>query len=262
MTNSIQKSLSYLAVIPAGGIGSRFSQMAQNNQQNPSDIKPLPKQLRQIMGKTILEHSVANFIADDGCQSIVIVAVDSHFEQIKQLFRFEQKVQVVHGGKTRAESVFFGLKHLNEQFSSANWVMVHDAARPNLRLQDIEKLKKAVLKEVKQPSEVPFGAILATASQETIKQARIIEHNVVIDKTLNREIVWQAKTPQLFQLGHLELALQQVLELPEELGNITDEASAMERFGAKVFLVEGRNDNVKMTQQSDWQLLEFALKQK
>jgi len=254
--------LNYVVVIPAGGIGSRFSATAQANQQNSDDIKPLPKQLRQLSGKTVLEHAVSSFISDEDCQAIVIAALESHHAQIELIFKFESKVSVVLGGASRAESVQAGLNALAEEYTDLDWVMVHDAARPNLRLQDIDNLKECISEHVKVKSDVPFGAILATASQETVKLARLIEHNAIIHKTLDRSMVWQAKTPQAFRLGDLKLALNKVMEFGEAVRNVTDEAAAMERLGAQVHLVEGRNDNIKLTQQTDWHLLEYALKQK
>ncbi len=258
MTND----LAYAAVVPAGGTGARFSATAQSGQQNTDDIQPLPKQLRQLAGKTVLEHAVTAFLQDDDCQQIVIAALDSHREQIEQLFKFEQKISVVEGGASRAESVLAGLNFLADTCSDSDWVMVHDAARPNLRAQDIEKLKELIQIQTPHCANLAFGAILATASQETVKQARLIQHNALIHKTLDRAMVWQAKTPQMFRLAELQAALQQVMDLGKSVLDITDEAAAMERVGAQVFLVEGRSDNIKLTHQSDWHLLEFVLKQK
>jgi 2-C-methyl-D-erythritol 4-phosphate cytidylyltransferase len=149
------------------------------------------------------------------------------------------------GGGERADSVLAALRSLPEDVGDP-LVLVHDAARPNLRGPDIERLIDAAF-------ECDDGALLAAPVRDTLKRGGM---DARIDATQPREGLWRALTPQAFRRAALASALEQA----RAAGVIvTDEAMAMERVGARPRLVEGREDNLKVTTPADLALLEFLL---
>ncbi len=234
MSKASKESYPYSVVIPAGGSGQRM-------QDNTTDPKTsVSKQFQLILGKSVLEHAVSEFLADQDCQFIYIAVTDAEVNRIRDLFN-DSRVHIIRGGKTRMQSVLAGLNVLKSHVDSEAWVMVHDAARANLYASDLEKLKKSVYPEA-------YGGILATPSKDTLK---LVEENCV-STTLPREKVWHALTPQMFRIGKLYSAMNQaVLEGIE----LSDESSALEFIGAKVVLVAGRSDNIKLTYPEDLQIM-------
>lgn len=216
------------ALIPAAGIGSRMK-------------AELPKQYLEIDGKTILEHSLSKFLEHPSIDKVVVALNpnDNHWPKLK--IAKHPKIIAVEGGETRAESVLNGLKAIQQQQGQNDWVMVHDAARPCLDAGSIDALIQAG-KDSKQ------GVILAIPSVDTIKLANA---NQTIDKTLSREQIWLAQTPQYFPVEALTIAIETGLQkaLP-----ITDEASAIEAQGQHPALVIGTRKNIKVTDPEDMML--------
>ncbi|NNM13671.1 MAG: NTP transferase domain-containing protein, partial [Gammaproteobacteria bacterium] len=197
----------YAVVIPAGGSGQRMT--GSSDASNTT----LPKQFTRLAGRMVIEHAMHEFLNDKSCVQIVIPVAEHLKTEISKMLEHE-KVDVVTGGETRVHSVLAGLLHLKQSFSDTEWVMVHDAARPNLYFSDIQALINAVSKHSQ-------GAILACPSRNTLK---LVNAGKSI-KTLPRQDIWQALTPQVFNLGELCNALQHVIH-----NNIaiSDEAAAME----------------------------------
>jgi 2-C-methyl-D-erythritol 4-phosphate cytidylyltransferase len=143
------------------------------------------------------------------------------------------------GGKERADSVLNGLIKLSEcGASDTDWVLVHDAARPNIALEDIDRL----LIEL---AEDEVGGLLAIPVKDTLKR---VDRYGRVEVTVDRSVIWQAYTPQMFRLGHLRQALSEALAAG---AMVTDEASAMEWAGYRPRVVEGRSDNIKITRPED-----------
>ncbi|MBS9783477.1 MAG: 2-C-methyl-D-erythritol 4-phosphate cytidylyltransferase [Pasteurella sp.] len=218
-----------IAIIPASGVGSRMN-------------ATLPKQYMKLQGKTILEHSLALFLQHEKIQKVIIaVSQADEFYQDLAILKSD-KIQIVYGGETRADSVFNALKEVSDEA----WVLVHDAARPCLKRSDLDKIL--------QISDLN-GAILATPVVDTMKRANAQSQIV---KTEDRSTLWRALTPQFFNAGLLKKALISAFQNNE---TITDEASAMELLGYEPQLVEGRSDNLKITRPEDLALAEFYLAQ-
>jgi 2-C-methyl-D-erythritol 2,4-cyclodiphosphate synthase len=135
---------------------------------------------------------------------------------------------------------------IDQQISLTDWVLVHDAARPGVRKKDVQNLISAVMQD---PSSC--GGILALPVADTLKQSNGEEP--IIKKTVSREYLWQAQTPQMFQLGQLKTAIEQARIKGTE---ITDEASAMEAMGFSPLLIKGSLDNFKITYQEDLATME------
>jgi 2-C-methyl-D-erythritol 4-phosphate cytidylyltransferase len=176
--------------------------------------------------------------------AVAISASDIYWESVA--LNTKKTVVVAQGGQERCLSVINALNALNNIAAADDWVLVHDAARPCVRLHDIDKL----IHELK---DHPVGGILAVPAHDTLKRggkaAEIIE-------TVDRRDLWQAQTPQMFRLQALRKALQQAIE---DGFLVTDEASAMEHLGLKPKLVEGHADNIKVTRPEDLPLAEFYL---
>jgi len=150
------------------------------------------------------------------------------------------------GGDNRAASVLAALQALPESVRGDDFVLVHDAARPNLALSDLEQLLERGRAD-------PVGAILAAPVRDTLKRAG---DDGGIDRTEPRQRLWRALTPQLFRRLQLTRALQAAAEAGVE---VTDEAMALERQGLRPLLVEGREDNFKVTTPADLARFEFEL---
>lgn len=223
---------SVVAVVPAAGVGSRMQ-------------ADRPKQYLYIDGKTVLEHTVERLLSFPNIKQVV-VAIAEHDPYFPQLsLATHPNVVRVSGGSERAESVLAALTYIEQQQSS-EWVMVHDAARPCVTLHDLNQLLNTALQH-------DVGAILATPVRDTMKRA---DEQQNIAHTVERQALWHALTPQMFRAEPLTKALRSALE---QNITITDEASAMEWRGEAPALVQGRADNIKITQPEDLALAEFYL---
>jgi 2-C-methyl-D-erythritol 4-phosphate cytidylyltransferase len=158
-------------------------------------------------------------------------------------------VRTTTGGEQRADSVLAGLACLDGRAADSDWVLVHDAARPCLCADDLQRLISAV-----RGSDI--GGILAEPVVDTVKRASA---DGLVEATLDRDRLWRAQTPQMFRLGELRSALQRALAAGEA---ITDEASAMEHAGFPVQLVRGSPANLKVTVAEDLALAAWYLQQR
>lgn len=220
-------------VVPAAGRGARFG----------GDV---PKQYLEVAGEPLIAHTLRALFAHPGVKGAVVVLAPDDARWQGYSDGSGRPVIACTGGDTRAESVLAGLAALPDDVRADAFVLVHDAARPNLRLADLAAL-------LERGREDPVGAILASPVRDTLKRAG---DDGGIDRTEPRDRLWRALTPQLFrrlQLGRaLEAAAADGLE-------VTDEAMAMECQGARPLLVEGAADNIKVTTPADLAYFEFLL---
>ena len=218
------------AVVPAAGFGRRMQ-------------TDCPKQYLSIGNKTILEHSVDALLANARVQR-VIIAVSAGDERFAQLpLAQHPQITVVEGGAERADSVLAGLRAIDD----AEWVLVHDAARPCLHQDDLARLLA-----LSERSRV--GGILAAPVRDTMKRAE--PGKVAIAHTVDRNDLWHALTPQFFPRELLLACLTRALN---DGASITDEASALEYCGFHPELIAGRADNINVTRPEDLALAEFYL---
>jgi 2-C-methyl-D-erythritol 4-phosphate cytidylyltransferase len=148
------------------------------------------------------------------------------------------------GGMSRAETVLRGLEFLEPYVHAEDWVLVHDAARPCIRPSDIERL-------IFERGDSSSGALLALPVSDTLKQSNGLDQ---VERTISREGLWCAQTPQLFYYKALRDALEE-----SELATVTDDSSAMEAAGHTPRLVPGRSDNLKVTTREDLELAALIL---
>ena len=202
-----------------------------------------PKQYLQLGGRSILEHSLGCFLDHPGLKGLVVsVACDDPFWPSLQCVA-DPRIVRVDGGRERADSVLNGLLHLHAQGASDDdWVLVHDAARPNLSREDLDKLLSELADD-------PVGGLLAVPARDTLKR---VNKNGRVVETVDRSLIWQAYTPQMFRLGMLHRALADSLVAD---ATVTDESSAMEWAGLAPRLIEGRSDNIKVTRPEDLEWL-------
>ena len=222
------------AVVPAAGVGSRFG-------------AALPKQYMQVDGEALVAHALRALLSHPAVEGVVVALAegDAHWPGWNELQG--KPVVTCIGGESRADSVLAGLAALPASVRADDFVLVHDAARPNLSQADLQQLLERGRAD-------PVGAILAAPVRDTLKLAG---DDGGIDATQPRERLWRALTPQLFR----RLQLSRALQAAHDAGvAITDEAMAMERQGHRPLLVEGSEDNLKVTTPADLALMAFLLR--
>lgn len=219
-------------VVPAAGQGSRFGGV-------------IPKQYLSLAGRPLILHTLERLATHPliGGLMVVLAAEDAHWVELSTLA--SKSVLTTIGGAERADSVLKGLYALSALVQEDEFVLVHDAARPCVRHDDITRL----ITEGTQAG----GALLATPLRDTLKSADSLRRVITTEP---REARWRALTPQMFLYGELVRALQQV-QAQDVV--ITDEAMAMEHAGHRPLLVEGADDNIKITTPADMALAEFLL---
>jgi len=222
---------SFWVVIPAAGVGSRMR-------------ADRPKQYLQLAGRSVLEHTLDCFLGHPGLRGLVVsLAInDPYWSSLK--CASDPRIRRAEGGAERADSVLGGLRALSEQGAEVDdWVLVHDAARPNLTRSDLDKLLVELASD-------PVGGLLAVPVRDTLKRAG---SDGRVEETVDRSVIWQAYTPQMFRFGALYRALADALAAEVA---ITDEASAIEWAGQSPRLIESRADNLKITRPEDLEWLE------
>lgn len=221
------------AIVPAGGRGTRFGGR-------------LPKQYATVAGQPLIAHTLHALLSHPGVSGAVVALPegDAHWPGWTSLAG--KPITSCTGGETRADSVLAALEALPGDVRADDFVLVHDAARPLLRATDLDALLERGRND-------PVGAILAAPVRDTLKRAG---GDGGIDGTEPREHLWRALTPQLFRRLQLTRALQGARDAGVA---VTDEAMAMERLGHRPLLVEGSEDNLKVTTQADLAYAEYLL---
>ncbi|MFV5191607.1 2-C-methyl-D-erythritol 4-phosphate cytidylyltransferase [Acinetobacter sp. 'aerobic (ED)'] len=220
------------AVVPAAGSGSRFS-------------KTELKQYQYIQNHTVLEHTVNRLHTLDLAGCVLAIGEQDHFAATLA-FLHKDKLHFCEGGAERVHSVLNALMYLSKIADENDWVLVHDAARPCVTTDCLTRL-------VESAQHSNQSSILAIPVRDTLKQ--VAQQNL-IDKTVSRELLWQAQTPQMARLGALKNAIEQALA---DHIVITDEASALEYTQQPVQVVQGRSDNIKITYADDLELARLIL---
>jgi len=220
----------FFALVPAAGFGSRMG-------------SELPKQYLPLSGRPLIEHTVRALAAHPRIERVYVVLSPEDGWWEGQGIAHEKLVVLRCGGAARAQSVANGLKAIANEVAADDWVLVHDAARPCLRPEHLDRMLVELAEDA-------VGGILAVPVADTLKRA---EAGQRIAATVPREGLWQAQTPQMFRHGLLLQAL-------EAAGSaVTDEASAIERMGFKPKLVEGDARNLKVTYPRDLELAALIL---
>ncbi|HEY8508467.1 MAG TPA: 2-C-methyl-D-erythritol 4-phosphate cytidylyltransferase [Steroidobacteraceae bacterium] len=224
----------YWLVMPAAGAGRRFGES-------------VPKQYAPLCGRTVIEWALAPFAADSRCAGIAIAIAegDPHWADVSK--RLGWMIRVAHGGQQRSESVRSALAALADVARANDWVLVHDAARPCVSREEIDRL-------IAKLEAHPPGGLLALPAADTLKRAR---SDGAVDVTVDRSNLWRALTPQMFRYARL----CEALDAAHRSGRYpTDEAQALEWCGESPLLVEGASANIKITTAQDLTLAEALLR--
>lgn len=216
-------------LLPAAGSGRRFGAAKA-------------KQYYPVLGKPLIEWTLSCWQGPliSGQRLLMVHPQDQDIHQVLPAF---PEYHLVTGGEERMDSVLAGLSALDA--ADDDWVLVHDIARPCVRLSDIEAL-------LERCESTGIGGLLATPLTDTVKRS----HGGKIS-TVDRSELWAAQTPQCFRYKPL---LRALTEAQRQQVNLTDEASAMEWAGHPVQLVAGSRDNVKLTHPEDVTMIEAVLR--
>lgn len=225
-------ALSVWCVVPAAGRGTRVGGSC-------------PKQYLPLAGRTLIEHTLDRLAAHPQITGLMVVlgVQDNLWPDIKVLNG--KPVMTCVGGNERSDSVLAGLRALPVAVADDDFVLVHDAARPCVRLTDIDKL-------IAQAG-AAHGGLLGAPLRDTLK---LSDEHARSTLTEPRERRWRAFTPQMFRRADLIAALGDAVRLETA---VSDEAMAMERAGFLPLLIEGAEDNIKVTTAADFALAEFLL---
>jgi 2-C-methyl-D-erythritol 4-phosphate cytidylyltransferase len=237
MTSSTER---LWCVVPAAGRGARFG-------------GEVPKQYRSIAGKPMLQWTIERLASHPRIRGIVVALADgdSWWAAVEQALLGSgasgapKFVRTAIGGESRADSVLAALRVLRGDIGEDEFVLVHDAARPCVRDDDIARLIDL--------AGASGGGLLAARVRDTLKRADDAQR---VAATEPRDARWRALTPQMFRYGELVAALRAARD---EGVDPTDEAMAMERRGHRPLLVEGSESNIKVTTPDDLALAEFFI---
>ena len=204
-------------IITAGGSSSRF--------------KGINKLLYEINGIPVIKITADKFLSIPEISEIIIPCNKNILKQVSEIFKNEDKVKIVEGGQTRQESVYKGLIAC----SNCEYVIIHDGARPfisqNTIINCIDNAKK-------------YGASIAAV--KTVDTIKIADSDGFITSTPDRNYLWNAQTPQIFEYS-------KILEAHNKLknNNYTDDSLLFEILNIPVFITEGEYSNFKITTASD-----------
>lgn len=222
----------FWCVVPAAGSGRRVG-------------GDRAKQYLPLAGKPLIEHTLERLASHPRIAGLLVVldSADTLWPGIACLAG--KPLLTASGGVERSDSVLAGLSALPVQVRDDDFVLVHDAARPCVRQDDISRLIEVVGHG--------DGGLLGAPLRDTLKRADADLRSVATEP---REQRWRAFTPQMFRRAQLAAALKQAQR--QNLA-ISDEAMAMEHAGFAPLLVEGAEDNLKITTAEDFALAEYLL---
>lgn len=229
-----------IAIVPAGGIGARA-----RRQGSAALLKPdLPKQYELLDGLPMLRRSVLCLLDEPRIEQIRVVVREEDGWVNRALQGLKKTIWRYCGGPTRADTVRNALHDL--QPDEDTWVLVHDAARPGLPNEALQRLVNTCLQAQR-------GGLLAVPVPDTLKRTDSTAAIPVVEQTFSRDGLWLAQTPQMFKGAELLRALDAA---HDEGVVVTDEAAAMERMGVSPLVVPGSPKNFKVTWPEDFQLME------
>jgi 2-C-methyl-D-erythritol 4-phosphate cytidylyltransferase len=207
----------------------------------------LPKQYLTLAGRPLLYRTLESLCRHVAIDRVFVVLApgDTHFAKLDWQPLTDKIVPLYCGGPARAASVFNGLLAASDQIDDEDWVLVHDAVRPCLPHEALERLITELRREA-------TGGLLALPVVDTLKRG---DANNFVVQTESREHLWQAQTPQMFRYRLLIEALRGI-----DPALATDEARAIEQLGLKPKLVRGDARNLKVTYPHDLALAELILK--
>jgi 2-C-methyl-D-erythritol 4-phosphate cytidylyltransferase len=219
------------AIIPASGIGNRMQ----------SDTV---KQYLSFQGKTVIEHCLDRLLSHAQIDAAIIVLNEKDTSWADLDYNSEKPVFTAVGGSQRQDSVYSGLLAMRDNCGEEALALVHDVVRPLVTHDDLSKVIAAARGH-------SIGAILATPVADTLK---LENDDMGIARSVSRDHLWRAFTPQVFHLKALLLSLEAAIQ---QNISLTDDASALEMQGYSPALVAGDSSNIKITNPGDLGLAEL-----
>ncbi|PKM86006.1 MAG: 2-C-methyl-D-erythritol 4-phosphate cytidylyltransferase [Firmicutes bacterium HGW-Firmicutes-12] len=223
-----------VALIPCAGQGKRMGASVR-------------KPYLEVHGRPLLTYTLDVFQKHPLIDGIVLVvesdAVKYCNEEIVYKYGYTKVQSVVAGGEERQDSVLCGLACLAED---TGWIVVHDGARPLIKEETITKALQTAFEK--------GAVVVGVRVKDTIK---VVSSDFSICKTPERQTLWQIQTPQIFRRHIMVQAYEKAVS---EGWTGTDDASFVERFGEKVYIVEGEYSNIKVTTPDDLIYLNAMLK--
>ncbi len=226
-----------IGLIFAGGSGVRMN------------TKGMPKQFLQMNGKAIIIHTLEYFERCKDIDAIVVVCLEEYIEYLQSLLsanRITKVKRIVPGGKCGQESIYHGLCAAEEIADGEDIVLIHDGVRPLIS----EELLSSSIQMVKEKG----NAITVTPATETIVQT---ENGETISNIIDRKSCYIAKAPQSFYLKDILKVHRQAIV--DNKCDCIDSASLMREYGYSLNLLEGSNENIKITNPSDFYILRAIL---
>jgi len=240
------KMARFHVIIPAAGVGNRMA-------------AAMPKQYLPLNGRATIEHCLQTFFSSSRIASVHVAlsAEDDFWSELVQMIESIQVTEprfVLHrtGGDSRADTVLNTLIAMRSHVEETDWILVHDAARPGLSVALLDHLLDSLEHDA-------VGGLLALPLADTLKQSNAGANSESkglefrVQKTIPREALWQAQTPQMFRYALLKNALENFNGAP------TDEAQAVEALGLQPKLVVGSLRNMKITYPQDIALVEALM---
>ena len=220
------------AIIPAAGSGSRFGE---------------EKQFKILKGRPLWAYTLDPFIKSSLINEIVFIVPEAFINTVQSSESFiiaskNKEIKVIAGGSKRIDSVLNGLYSTKK---TNGLVCIHDAARPFIR--------ESFITETVNSCKDFDGAVLAIPSVDTIK----IVKDEIVNKTIDRAIIWMAQTPQTFHRDKLLDAFKNNINV-----HVTDESTLMELSGYSIKIIYGDAENFKITNKLDWELAKIIVGRK
>ena len=200
-----------------------------------------------LSGEPVISRTIRAFQNNENIKEIIIVTKHEMLSEIANICfmkKFNKVVKVIEGGETRLESSLLGVSEVN---NNSKIIAIHDGARP--------LVSDTIINNTIKQANAYYASCPVIKSPDTVK---IINDRGVIENTLNRDQIYLAQTPQVFNTTVIKGALTKAVK---ENIQITDDCSAVERFGIKVYTVEGDVNNIKLTTKKDFLFAEALLKE-
>ena len=217
------------AIIPAAGSGSRFGE---------------EKQFKILSGRPLWAYTLDPFIKSSLINEILFIVPETYINTVQSSESFiiaskKKEIKVIPGGPKRTDSVLNGLYSTKK---TNGLVCIHDAARPFIR--------QSFITETVNSCKDFDGAVLAIPSVDTVKVVK----DKIINKTIDRTIIWMAQTPQTFHRDKLLDAFKNNINV-----HVTDESVLMELSGYSIKIINGDAENFKITNKLDWELAKIIV---
>lgn len=235
-----------VAIIPAAGTGQRMGA----TRHDQTSREHLPKQFRLLAGTPVIVHTLRRFEESQTIEQVFVAAAPASAQMLLELAHkhgLSKLSRVVAGGASRAESVWRALQAIRPM--TANVVAVHDAVRPFVTADEIDRTVQAASEH--------GAAILAAPVVDTIKECV----GDSVSATLARDKLRRALTPQCFRYDILRSAYEKFFASGEAVDSATDDSQIVERTGVRVSIIEGDARNIKLTLPQDFSLGEILIKQ-